>query len=163
MKVDFRILLKVVALSPRQFVVFVGGLIIPFMGIKTYVTQANKDWRVTEARLLDITVHERVFSDTEKVNYLKMTYEYSTEKDNYRATSEQVQYSSSRQDSRMEEIKKDKSTIAIYYEGEDPSTYTFYKYETEPEAAFLMLIPTGLIMSIVGYWLMKVRYEYLGP
>ena len=44
----------------------------------------------------------------------------------------------------------------------DSSKYTFYKYETEPEVAILMLIPTGLIMAIVGYWLMKVRYEHLG-
>ena len=163
MKVDFRILLRAVDISPRQFVLFVGGLIIPFIGINTYVTQANKDWRATEAKLLDITVHERVFSDTEKVNYLKMTYEYSSEKDNYQATSEEVLYSSSGQDSRIEEIKRDKSTLAIYYEGEDPSKYTFYKYETQPEPSILMLIPTGLIMAIVGYWLMKVRYEHLGP
>ncbi len=152
-----------VALSPRHFVLFVFGLTIPFIGINKYMTQANEDWRMTEARLLDITVNERVFSETEKVKYLKMAYEYSTKKDNYQATSEEVLYSSARQDSRIEEIKKDKNVLTIYYEAEDPDKYTFYKSETEPEVPFLMLIPTGLIMAIVGYWLMKVRYEHLGP
>lgn len=163
MKVDMRKVWRAVSISPHQFLQFIVALLLPYIGINQYLTQANKDWRATQARLLDITIHERVFSESEKINYLLLTYEYSSQGNHFHATSEEVQYSNSGIDSRIQELKREKSTPTIYYDGDEPSKFTFYKYETEPEVSILMTIPVGLIMAGVSYWFMKIRYEHYGP
>jgi len=161
MKVDYRELLKAATLSPRQSLMFIFGLAMPFIGLNQYWTQTLIDWRGTQGKLIDITVHERKFSDKEQINYLVLVHEYSANNKTFQANSEEVQYSNSGIDARMETLRAEKKSITIYYDADNPSHFTFCKSETKPDLAFLItMVFTGLMIAVTGYWLVKVRYRH---
>ena len=160
-KFGLKELMEGASLHPGGFGMFILGPIVIIAIMIQYWEGAKIGWNETKAKLSNITLHERVFSEKEKINYFKLTYSFNANDKEYQVYSEEILYGQLDSITRREEeeIKDEKGVKTIYYDGDNPSKNTFIKSETEPKSVMLWgVILTSLIIMRVGYWLVKVTY-----
>lgn len=140
---------------------FVGGLLLIGVAINQYQTGGKIQWAATSAVLSKTRMDERLRNKVEEL-IISLTYQYQVNGVSYDAFSEEIVLSESHAQIREVQIQETQSTIPIYYQIENPEETTFNEEDTKPDQGLLyVVIPTGAIITIVGFWLLSVWYKYV--
>ena len=159
-KKDYKGLLRTIIGSPGPFLFLVFGVGSIVWGINNYWTQGRINWGETQAKLTDIQLNDRL-RNKEKEIFLKLTYNYTVVNKKYQSYSEVILVTDSQSDTKTKELKKTKDLVTIYYNEDNPTETTFDIQETKADKQILyVLIPSMIMMAGIGYWGLKIRYEY---
>lgn len=148
--------------TTRMLILLIFGVGASIWGFNEFISQKAKNWSKTYGRLVAVQLNERT-RDKQPEFFLKVSHQYLVEGIKYQLSIDQILLPGVDATELKKEIESRDSLKVIFYNSKKPdeAVYDLKEVESDNTNLIFVLVPTTIIISLIGFYGFRLGYKYL--